>query len=221
MACGLFSFCKALASQDLRATLFNMKLEDPDLANAHVRLEPLVEEDRELLANAGAISAMWAWMPVIGTGTNYDAYFDNILYRVKTKDMLAYKVINLADQSFAGVVSFDAVSRTHRRLRIGYPWHPESLRGSIVPLATQLVLLKRAREARFRRIEYLITDNNTRAVAFAEKLGASMEGTLRNYFRLTGGGWANMVVLSLIDAEIDGAISLLNDRTAELAERTE
>ena len=42
-----------------------MKLDDPGLENAVVRLEVLKEEDRALIELSGIDPDMWAWMPVI------------------------------------------------------------------------------------------------------------------------------------------------------------
>jgi hypothetical protein len=48
-----------------------------------------------------------------------------------------------------------------------------------------------------------------------EKLGARREGVLRNYYRLAGGGWANVVSLSLVEGEIKAAILALRDKVKE------
>ena len=59
----------------------NMKLNAPALENEVVRLVPLAEEHREPLRKAGGREAMWQNMPVMPTGTNFNAYFDMILGR--------------------------------------------------------------------------------------------------------------------------------------------
>ena len=130
--------------------------------------------------------------------------------------MVPFKIYRKSDNAFAGTVGFVDVSRTHRRLRIGYLWHPEEMRGTIVGPATQLAMLERALASCILRVEYANAEGNERAIRFAEKLGARREGVLRNYARVATGTWADVVLLSLVDAEIEGAIAMLKDRVRTL-----
>ncbi|MGH1420764.1 MAG: GNAT family N-acetyltransferase [Hyphomonas sp.] len=193
-----------------------MKLDAPNLCNSVVRLSLLSEADRAPLADAGGIEAMWNWMPVIPTGTNYDSYFDFMLEMARRGEIFPFTIRQVSDDAFAGVIGFLNISRTHRRLRIGYVWHPEEFRGTAIAPATQMAMLERAKASRMRRVEYLLASDNERAIQAVLKLGATKEGVLRQYLRLADGGWADMTVLSLVDGEINAAISLLQDRVAEL-----
>ncbi len=191
-----------------------MKLDAPGLAIAGIRLDPLTEAHRSLLLAAGASEAMWNWMPVIPSGTSFDAYLDSVLSEARAGLIVPFAVISQADETFAGVAAYLDISRTHRRLRIGYQWHPEPLRGGPVPVATALLLIRRARQARIRRIEFLISENNTRAIRPVERIGAKREGLLRNYMRAAHGGWVNMALYALVDGEIETAITRLEARLA-------
>jgi RimJ/RimL family protein N-acetyltransferase len=193
-----------------------MKIDAAGLEMAGIRLEPLGPAHRAALAASGASEAMWNWMPVIGAGTSFDAYFDHVLTEARAGLVLPFAVITQADAAFAGVAAYLDVSRTHRRLRIGYQWHPEPLRGGPVPVATALLLIRRAREARIRRIEFLISEQNIRAIRPVERMGAQREGLLRNYMRAAHGGWVNMALYALVDAEIETAITRLEARLAAL-----
>jgi N-acetyltransferase len=191
-------------------------LDTPNLENEHVRLDVVTAADREGIALESVIQSMWKWLPVIGTGTNFDVYFDRVLASARSGELVPFKVTRQCDQAFAGLVAFEAISRTHRRLRIGFAWHPEDMRGTYIGPATQLALLERAYDARFRRIEFEIPEENKRAVAAAERLGCTCEGVLRNYYRLAGGGWANIVNLSLVENEIPLAARRLRERIQQM-----
>lgn len=193
-----------------------MKLDAPDIGNGVVRLSLLCEADRMPIADAGGVDAMWNWMPVIPTGTNYDSYFDFMMEMCRRGEVFPFTIRRVSDDAFVGVAGFMHISRTHRRLRIGYVWHPEEFRGTIIAPATQLAMLERAKASRIRRIEYHLASDNERAIQSVLKLGASKEGILRQYLRLADGGWADMAVLSLVDGEITAAISVLQDRVAAL-----
>lgn len=184
--------------------------------NDIVRLESLTEAHREQMRDSAVSEAMWEWMPVISTGTSFDAYVDYCLEAMKSDSFCPFVVFRKSDGAFAGTVAFEDVSRTHRRLGIGFIWHPEPMRGTVIVPAAQLALLQRAYECRFRRISYLVPDTNERAVGAIERLGAWQEGVLRNYCRAAHGGWINMVQLSLVGDEIRAAVSLLQDRVRQM-----
>jgi N-acetyltransferase len=207
---------KALASRAIRETLRRMKLDDPGLENEVVRLEILTEDDRKLIEMSGVDPDMWSWMPVIATGTNLHTYFDEVQQARRDGVTVPFKVYRQSDGAFAGMVGFVDVSRTHRRLRVGYLWHPEEMRGTAIGPATQLALLERALGSRIRRVEYSYVEDNERAIRAAERLGCRRDGLLRNYVRAASGVWANVVVMSLVGAEIEAAIALLKDRVAQL-----
>lgn len=193
-----------------------MKLDAPDLKNEIVELTVLGEEHRDVLGRSGAVSAMWSWMPVIATGTNFDSYFDHTLALKERGDFVPFAITRRSDSAFAGVAGFLDINRTHRRLRVGYIWHPQDMRGTTIHPATQLALIERALAARIRRIELHAAEANERAIRAAERLGAIREGVLRNYMRVADGRWANMVVFSLLDTEAKAAMALLKDRIKAL-----
>lgn len=193
-----------------------MKLDAPGLSIADVRLDPLSEAHRTALAVSGAVEAMWDWMPVIPAGTNFNAYFDHTLADAKDGRSIPFAVTRTSDGAFAGVTAYLEISRTHRRLRIGYQWHPEEMRSGVVPAATALALIGRARACRIRRIEYLIDEENAAAIKSVERIGASREGVLRSHMRAAKGTWANMAMYSLVDSEIRGAMTWLQERVRAL-----
>ena len=193
-----------------------MHLNAPGLENDVVRLETLTEAHREQIRASTASEAMWEWMPLISSGTSFDSYVDYCLDAGKTDTFYPFVAFRQSDGAFAGLAAYERVARTHRRLGIGFIWHPEEMRGTVIAPATQLALLERAWNARFRRVSYMIRDTNERAICAIERVGARQEGLLRNYFRAAHGGWANMALLSLVGDEIKAAISLLRDRVKQM-----
>ena len=196
-----------------------MNLADPAPENDVVRLDTLTAEHKEVVLATGIAESMWQWMPVMPPGTSLEAYMDHSLDLKATETFYPFYVVDKATGEFAGLAAFERVSRTHRRLEIGFVWHPKKYRGTAIVPATQLALLTRAHAARFRRISYFVPEQNDRAIRAFSKMGAQREGLIRNYMRTAGGTWANMVVLSLVGEEIKAAISLLRDqvRTLQLA----
>lgn len=194
-----------------------MKLDAPGLEVASVRLDRVNEAHREILAKSGAIEAMWSWMPLMDTGTSFNAYFDQTLQEAREGRMVPFAITRLSDGAFAGVVAYMNIVRLHRRLRIGYRWHPESMRGGLVSAAASLALMQRAKDCRFQRIEFLVNVANKEAIAAVERFGAAREGVLRHYMRTANGLWADVAAFSLIGPEIDRTIDSLRQHVDALA----
>ncbi|MBB39283.1 MULTISPECIES: GNAT family N-acetyltransferase [Hyphomonas] len=193
-----------------------MKLDDPGLENELVSLKVLTEADRDVLAGTSAVEAMWQWMPVIATGTNFHSYFDHTLEMKDSGDYIPFTIWRKSDGAFVGVVAYADISRTHRRLRMASLWIVEEMRGTEIVPAVQLAVIERAVASRMRRIEILTPDANERSVRSIERFGAKREGTLRSYIRMANGTWADMAVLSLVGDEAVVAMALLKDRVRAL-----
>lgn len=196
--------------------MVGMKLDDPGFENELVSIKLLTQADRDVLANTSAVEAMWQWMPVIATGTNFHSYFDYALEMKQTGDYLPFTIWRKSDDAFAGVFAFADISRTHRRLRMASLWIVPEMRGTVIVPAVQLATIERAVASRIRRIEILTPETNERSVRSIERFGGKREGTLRNYFRMANGTWADMAVMSLIGDEAKAAIALLKDRVRQL-----
>ncbi|WP_299949495.1 GNAT family protein [Hyphomonas sp. BRH_c22] len=205
-----------LASYPIRDTFSGMRLDEKGFHNDVVRLDMLEEGDRARLEVSDAVQSMWDWLPVIPKGTNFHAYVDFMLAMKKQGSIIPFSITRQSDDAFAGVIAYLDVSRTHRRVGIGYVWHPPEMRGTVVPVATQMAMIGRAFGARMRRIEFPIAAGNERAIRALERLGARQEGVLRRYMRLADGSWSDLAILSLVDAEIRAAVDLLKDRVAQM-----
>lgn len=193
-----------------------MKLDAPGLEVANVRLDRVNEAHRDILAKSGAIEAMWSWMPLMDTGTSFNAYFDQTLQEAREGRMVPFAITRTTDGAFAGVVTYMNIIRLHRRLRIGYRWHPEEMRGGLVSAATSLALMQRAKDCRFQRLEFLVNVANKEATAAVERFGAVREGVLRHYMRTANGLWADVAAFSLIGPEIDRTIESLRQHVDAL-----
>lgn len=189
-----------------------MQLNAPDLFSNVVRLEVLEDRHLHTLREAGAIDAMWDWMPDIPKGLSFSNYADHVAECAASGDLVPFVIYRADDNAFAGVVAYEGISRIHRRLSINYFWHPETMRGTRVFPATQLLLIERAIAWGARRIEWALPSENTAALRAVESLGATREGQLRNYQRLADGRWSDIIVLSMLREEAEIAMRELARR---------
>ncbi|MEL6753975.1 MAG: GNAT family protein [Pseudomonadota bacterium] len=193
-----------------------MKLDAKGLENGVVRLEPFQLAHVAHLEAAGAVESMWAYMPDIPKGKSANTYAAHILSQYESGLMVPFTMFRQSDDAFAGVVSYEMISKTHRRLRIANFWHPEEMRGSGVFQASQALLIQRALDWGARRIGWAVAKDAAAAVRAVKRLGAKEEGVLRSYYRLAGGGWADVVVLSMLREEAEMALQRL-EIAADLA----
>lgn len=189
-----------------------MTLDTPGLENALVRLEIFSAEHVPVLRASSAAKAMWDSMPDIPKGTNFAAYADHTLKLKERGEIVPFVVYRQRDGAFAGVIAFENVSRTHRRLRINHYWHPEEMRGTGIFQACQALLIQRAVDWGARRIAWIVPSRNRSALAAIRSLGAREEGRLRSFTRLADGTFTDMVVLSFLRDEAKAALPLINDR---------
>lgn len=197
-----------------------MKLDDKGLENPLVRLEPFQLPHVRYLEEAGAVDSMWAFMPDIPKGKSATTYAAHVVSQYEACLMVPFTIFRQSDGAFAGVVTFEMINKTHRRLRIANFWHPEEMRGTGVFQASQALLIRRALDWGARRIGWSVAKDAGAAVRAVKRLGAVEEGILRSYYRLAGGGWADVVVLSMLRDEAEMALQRLEiaaDLAAEAA----
>ncbi|MEO0982915.1 MAG: GNAT family protein [Pseudomonadota bacterium] len=192
-----------------------MNLDAPGLANAVVRLENFGPEHRDALEASGAIDDMWRWMPVIEGGVSFDNYFASTLKHRDLGHIKPFAVFRQSDDAFAGVSEFGVINALHRRVRISAFWHPPSMRGTLVFPATQCLLIQRALDWGARRIAWVVDTRNEPAFRAFQKLGATHEGTLRSFMRLTDGSRADMHSLSMLRDEAKEAVERLEAQIAD------
>ncbi|MEL6567409.1 MAG: GNAT family protein [Pseudomonadota bacterium] len=197
-----------------------MKLDAKDLENDVVRLEPFQLAHVTHLEDAGAVEAMWAFMPDIPKGKSASIYAAHVISQYENGLAVPFTMFRQTDGAFAGVAAFEMISKTHRRLRICNFWHPEELRGSGIFQASQALMIKRALDWGARRVGWAVAKDAGAAVRAVKRLGAVEEGVLRSYYRLAGGGWADVVVLAMLREEAEMALQRLEiaaDLAAEIA----
>jgi len=191
-----------------------MELDHPGLENEWVRLEPFSPDHRQSLYESGAVDSMWKWMPVISSGTNYDSYFDHTLLQDKRGESCTFSIFDPGTKEFLGVIAFLNPDRAHRRIQITNMWLLPKARGKGHFTAVQSLMIERALGWGARRIVWLADERNQIAISAIEKIGATKEGTAREYQRMVDGHWSNMVVFSMLRAEAKIALEQLNQRLA-------
>ena len=189
-----------------------MQLSAPGLANEFVRLAVLTDEFKESLRRPAAEDALWSWMPVIGSGTNFETYWAFMMEEKAAGRAVPFAVIDQNSDAFVGVTAFLTISKLHRRVEIGHTWYVETAQGGYTNPATKRLLLQRAFDWGAMRVELKADVRNERSRAAMRKLGAVEEGILRSHMRLTDGTRRDTVYFSILRHEWSAVQEGLDER---------
>ena len=166
------------------------------MAKGEIRLVPLAVEHRAALKAACAEDLdiwpiyAWSWDP-----EHFDATFD----RVMGLDSWRRFAI-LSGGRLVGMSCFIGIDAERGVLEIGNTYYVPEMRGTGFNRIVKDLMLDRALECGFRRIEFRVDSRNERSQAAMTKLGAVREGVIRAD-RITWTGHVRDTVLFSILAD--------------------
>lgn len=161
-----------------------------------LRLEQLGEGHRDAMrALCPEDDAVWDIYPVRMAGADFDPAFDAILANPQRKPFALH-----ADGRMVGVSGYLHIDAPNRVLEIGGTYMTPSARGTGLNTRIKPLLIDRAFESGFSRIEFRIDARNGRSIRAVEKLGAVREGVMRAQ-RITWTGHVRDTVLFSILAD--------------------
>ena len=172
------------------------------LSGEHVRLLPLQPEHAAAARVAVQEGNIWQhWYTVIPPPEGVEAEIERRLSLQAQGSMLPFAVFD-AQGEFAGMTTFMNVDAANRRVEIGSTWY--SPRVQRTPLNTQakLLLLTHAFETlECIAVEFRTHWFNQQSRRAIERLGAKMDGVLRNHQLGPNGSLRDTVVYSIIASE--------------------
>lgn len=174
------------------------RLAEP-MEDGAVRLEPLTPDRYPALREACAADPdIWEIYPVNMTGEDFDAAME-----ARTRFHDAGRWVTFAaleDGKVVGLSSYIDVIEKDRTLEIGGTYIAPSVRGGPFNATMKRLMIERAIDCGFTRIEFRIDTRNQRSMAAVAKLGATHEGTLRRN-RITWTGYVRDTAIYSILAE--------------------
>ena len=166
------------------------------LAAGRVRLEILAEAHREALRAAAAADAeIWVMYPYSMVAEHFDPVFDGMLAGSRQ----VYAVFDAA--KLVGCTSWYGHDAPNRTVAIGGTYLHPGLRGSGFNLLLKRLMVGHARACGIVRIVFDVDARNTRSQAAVRKLGARLDGVMRQN-RVTWTGYVrDTCVFSLLPGE--------------------
>ena len=169
----------------------------PDaMEDGDIRLEPLTEAHRAALKAACAEDReVWPIYSISYDPEHFDASFD----RLRTRpDSHAFAI--LSDGELVGMSAYLGIEAERGVLEIGNTYYVPKMRGTGFNRRVKDLMIRRAIDCGFRRIEFRVDARNARSQAAMAKLGAVREGVIRAD-RITWTGHVRDTVLFSILAE--------------------
>jgi RimJ/RimL family protein N-acetyltransferase len=151
-----------------------VNLGDP-MADGDIRLQPLEEAYRKgLKAACGEDLEIW---PIYATSfdpDHFDGSFDLIMSLKRWRRFAIF-----SSERLIGISCFIGIDEQRGALEIGNTYYVPDMRGTGLNRVVKNLMIGRAIDCGFRRIEFKVDIRNERSQAAMAKLGAVREGVIR------------------------------------------
>ncbi|NQU29585.1 MAG: GNAT family N-acetyltransferase [Anaerolineae bacterium] len=177
-----------------------MEVKPVVLQGKHVCLEPMTEEHVPGLTAIGLDEGIWDHMLYGEMLSENDirSWVQDILSRPD----LPFVVIHLTSGRVAGATRYLNIAPEHRGLEIGGTWYGLEFQRTAVNTECKYLLLKHAFETLgCIRVQFKTDQRNIRSQRAIERLGAKLEGVLRNHMIMPDGKYRNSVFYSIKETE--------------------
>ena len=173
------------------------------LHGTHATLEPLSQKHHNDLVDSVKDGELWnLWFTSVPRPELMRAEIDRRLDLQRQGSMLPFAVMERISGRAVGMTTYMNVDSTHRRVEIGSTWYRKRTQGTAVNTECKLMLLTHAFESldciavEFRT--HFFNHQSRRAI---ERLGAKLDGVLRNHQIAPNGTLRDTCVYSIIAAE--------------------
>ena len=173
------------------------------LRGTHAVLEPLSQSHHDDLVEAVKDGELWKmWYTVIPEPAQVKAEIERRLDRQAKDVMLPFAVRDIRTGKVVGMTSYWNVDQANRRVEIGGTWYRKSMQRTALNTECKLLLLTHA----FETLDCICVELRTHFCNHAsrraiERLGAKLDGILRNNQVLPNGTIRDTCAYSIIVSE--------------------
>jgi N-acetyltransferase len=173
------------------------------LRGTHAILEPLSHAHHDALVEAVRDGELWnLWYTFVPPPEKMRAEIDRRLGLQQQGSMLPFAVLDPSTGAAVGMTTYMHIEAEFRRLEIGSTWYRKSVQRSALNTECKLMLLTHAFEALgCIAVEFRTHYFNTQSRRAIERLGAKLDGILRNHRLSTDGTLRDTCVYSIIASE--------------------
>ncbi|MDE2182042.1 MAG: GNAT family N-acetyltransferase [Alphaproteobacteria bacterium] len=170
------------------------------LKGRYVALEPLEQRHHAALIEAAADPAIWTYMP-FDMSEGFAARLRLFAEEMAKGTQMTFAVRRLADGVIVGSTSYLAITPQHAKLEVGATWYVAGARGTAVNPEAKCLILGKAFDSGYNRVEFKTDSRNARSRAALRKLGATEEGILRAHMWMPQGYFRDSVYYSILADE--------------------
>lgn len=126
----------------------------------------------------------------------------------------AWAVVRLADNQAVGSTRLYRYNLPVGAVNVGYTWYAPECLGTGINSEVKLLLLMHVFEKlKFNRVQFDINADNTASRKAVEKLGAQLEGILRQHRLMANGELADSCIYALLAAQWHSTKKQLQEKT--------
>jgi RimJ/RimL family protein N-acetyltransferase len=177
-------------------------LEPVTLSGPHARLEPLSHQHLDGLSEAVKDGELWKlWYTFIPRPEDMGKEIERRLYLQAAGSMLPFTVFD-SNGRIAGMTTYMNVDAANCRVEIGSTWYARRVQRSALNTQCKLLLLAHAFDKLgCIAVEFRTHFFNQQSRRGIERLGAKLDGILRNHQLATNGTLRDTMVYSIIASE--------------------
>jgi len=172
------------------------------LTGLHATLVPLSPDHADALAAAARDGELWKlWYTTVPSPEGMAREIDRRLGLLAAGSMLPFTVLDASGVP-AGMTTYMNVDAAAPRVEIGSTWYAARVQRTALNTDCKRMLLTHAFETLgCLAVELRTHVLNTQSRRAIERLGAKLDGVLRNHMRMPNGTLRDTVVYSIIDSE--------------------
>ena len=178
-------------------------LEPVTLKGSHVALVPLTQDHHDDLVAAVRDGELWnLWYTIIPEPAKMRAEIERRLALQAKGATLQFAVLEPSTGKAVGLTSYLNIDAVNRRVEIGATWYRASTQRTPLNTEAKLLLLTHAFEAKSCiAVEFRTHFMNQQSRRGIERLGAKLDGILRNHMVMANGTLRDTCVYSIIAPE--------------------
>jgi RimJ/RimL family protein N-acetyltransferase len=178
-------------------------LEPVTLQSTHVTLEPLAQTHHDDLVDAVKDGELWnLWYTYIPKPEQMAAEIERRCDLQAKGSMLPFAVVSNATGKAIGMTTYMDVDQENKRVEIGSTWYRHSAQRTGLNTQCKLLMLKHAFEhLDCIAVEFRTHFFNHQSRCGIERLGAKLDGILRNHRQAANGTLRDTCVYSIIASE--------------------
>jgi RimJ/RimL family protein N-acetyltransferase len=178
-------------------------LEPVTLRGTHATLAPLSHTHHDDLVEAVKDGELWTlWYTLVAEPARMRAEIDRRLDLAAKGLMLPFTVIDNASGRPVGMTTYLNADAANRRVEIGATWYRRSVQRSAINTQCKLMLLTHAFDVlNCIAVEFRTHVLNHQSRRGIERLGAKLDGILRNHMAMPNGTLRDTCVYSIIAGE--------------------